>query len=169
MRKSVLLATALAAVTGCGSPAGAAGSPGPVCTEIGARAGIGVEVAAPLAARAREATLVACWDGTCRTRTVRLTPSTTVGDTTCAGDRPEDVCSAPAHLTGGGNGFADLPELPELPVSVAFTLTGGDGGTLAEHKLDVTPQRVSPNGPDCPSAGPQANLVVDSRGVVRES
>jgi len=169
MRMSAVLALALATVTGCGSPAGAAGSPGVVCTEIGARVGIGVDVAAPLGGRAGQATLVVCWNGTCRTRTVQLMPSTVAGDTTCAGERPEDVCSAPAHATGGRNGFADLPDLPALPVSVAFTLTGSDGVALAEQTLDVTPAPVSPNGPDCPSGGPQANLVVDSRGVVRES
>lgn len=167
MRTFSVLAFALLAATGCGT-AGAA-APGGACTEMGARVGIAVDVAAPLAAKARHATLEVCWNGTCQTKRVELFPATRAGDTTCAGDQPGDVCSAPAHVTGGRHGFADLPDLPELPVSAAFTLTGSDGGTITEQRVEITPKLVYPNGPDCPPGGPQAGLVVDSRGVVHES
>ncbi|WP_167165734.1 hypothetical protein [Saccharomonospora amisosensis] len=162
MRVTALLALLL--VASCGASVGSGGQR--PCTEIGVRVGIGVDIDAGLAAEA--ATLRTCWGGSCRTYPVDLFQSTAATDSTCAGDRPDDVCSARLRPTGGQHGFADIADLPERPVEVTLTVTGAGGERLAHRTLSVTPTPVYPNGPDCGAGGPQSNLVVDPRGMVSE-
>ncbi len=154
---------ALAAVTvACGT---VVRSGGQACTEMGAPRGIGVDIAPPTAARVETASLTACWNGKCRTWPVELRPSTSATDTTC-GDDPGDVCSAKVRKTGGLHGFVDIPDLPAEPVRVNLTLAEADGTEVVDRTLEVTPRRVSPNGPSCPPHVPQARLVVDESGEV---
>lgn len=157
---------ALLLVAGCGVSPGA----GEDCTAIGARVGVGVDVAPrPAGPEADAATLEACWADTCRTYPVDLFPSTRAGGTTCTGDAPDDVCSAEAVETGGRHGFADIPDLPEQPVRVTLTVTADGGEQIARQTLEITPEPVYPNGPRCGAGGPQASLTVDRAGAVRES
>jgi hypothetical protein len=160
MRVLPLLAMLLAAVTACGAPAGSGGEV--ACTAIGTPVGIGIDVS-PHADKADSATLVACWQAGCTTRTVRLYPTSGDGTTTCTGDKPSDSCSVGQIPTGGKDGFADLPGLPASPVRVTLTLEGGRPQTL-----EVTPAFSYPNGPNCGGGGPQAQLIVGPDGVVTE-
>lgn len=151
MRILVLLSLALLAA--CGTQAGA---PDRACTAIGARVGIGVEIAPSVAASVVDTTsLEVCWNGSCHTYPVELSPSTAAVDSTCTGTGPDDACSARMRETGGKNGFADIPDLPASPVQV----------TLSGVTLTVTPKLLYPNGPDCGAGGPQAKVVVDETGV----
>ncbi|PRX44629.1 hypothetical protein B0I33_111141 [Prauserella shujinwangii] len=164
MRALPALALVLVAVTACGS---SAGSGERACTAIAARAGIGVDLAPPPeGTEPREATVEACWGGSCRTVSVELVPETAATETTCEGDEPDSVCSARMRETGGLTGFADLPELPAEPVEVTLTVVTADGGEYAHRTLRVTPELVYPNGPGCGGEAAQAHLTVDSQGRV---
>ncbi len=154
------------AAAGCGSSVGT--GDGRPCTEIGARVGIGVQVAPPPAGTSlREAAVEACWEGSCRTVPVELSPATEVAETTCTGEGPDDPCSARLRETGGYTGFAPMSGLPTGPVQVTLTVTDADGERFAHRTLEVTPELVYPNGPDCEPGGPQAQLEVDEQGRVR--
>jgi hypothetical protein len=148
----VLLALLL--VTACGAQAGEGGER--ACTAIGTRVGIGLDIAPGVTASA--VTLVACWNGACRTYPVELRPSTVATGSTCAGAQPADSCSAQVRETGGQHGFVDIPDLPAAPVTV--TLSDDVHGTL-----EITPKLLFPNGPGCGGGGPQANLIVDATGL----
>jgi hypothetical protein len=167
MRRLPLLG--LLVVAGCGSPAAVGG--GGECTAIGARVGVSVDVAArSTGPAAGGATLEACWADVCRTYPVELSPSTTAAGTTCQDTaRPDAVCSAEVRETGGKQGFADIPDLPARPVRLTLTVTDDAGARLAGGTLEVTPETVYPNGPDCDPGGPQAGLAVDGAGTVRDS
>jgi hypothetical protein len=149
MRILVLLALAL--LTACGAQARS----GWACTAIAVPVGIGVEIAPSVAARFASLSLDVCWNGSCHTYPVALSPSTTAVDSTCTGTGPDDACTAHMRETGGKNGFADIPDLPAGPVQV----------TLSGVTLTVTPKLRYPNGPGCGGGGPQAHLVVDQNGV----
>lgn len=174
MRVVLLLPILLFAVAcggssiGSADPAGVGGSAGAgaerPCTMIGAPAGIRVDIAAGLPAD--HGSIEVCWDGSCQTFPVELFPATEAGPTTCTGDGPNEVCSAQAQETGGQYSFVDIPELPGLPVRTTLTVNGGAGEQLARHTVDVVPEPVYPNGPDCDSGGPQARLVVDDQGQI---
>jgi hypothetical protein len=143
----------LAVLTACGTPAG---DPGRACTAIAALTGIAVRIAPSVAARfAGTTSLEACWGGACHTYPIVLSPETTATGSTCTGTGPNDACTARMQQTGGQTGFADIPGLTTAPVRVTFS-----GETVT-----VTPKLVYPNGPDCGASGPQANLVVDERGM----
>jgi hypothetical protein len=162
----ILGVLALATVVSACGPGGAGMGGGVLCTEIGSPTGIGVKIAPPLASDVSAADLRACWGDQCRTRELTLTHSTEVVATECAGDQPDDSCSARLGRTGGKNAFAGVRDLPTEPVRVTLTLTDSGGDSLVEQTLDVTPRLTYPNGPDCPSGGPQANLAVDADGGV---
>lgn len=159
MRMLPVTAMVLVAVTACGSPSGAGGER--ACTMIGAQVGIGLDIEPAAAAKVDSATLVSCWASTCDTQDLMLSPSTGAASSTCTGDKPTDSCSAQVVPTGGKHGFATLPGLPAEPIRVTVRLSG-----FPEQTLDVIPELVYPNGPDCGSGGPQANLRVDANGVV---
>jgi hypothetical protein len=145
----------VAALAGCGG--GSAEHP---CTAIGARTGVGLEIAPPLAARTAKAVLKICWDGDCRSRRLQLNDSTRSVPQGCTGGAPDGGCGAVAVRTGGKNGFADLSSLPKRPVNVTVTLSDAGERRLLRRRIDVTPKAAFPNGPDCGEGGPQVALVV---------
>ncbi|HJQ45006.1 MAG TPA: hypothetical protein VJ870_01615 [Amycolatopsis sp.] len=144
MRIAVLAVLLL--VTACGARPGA----GQHCTAIGAPAGIAIEVAPPVASMT-SLTLDVCWNGSCHAYPVPLAASTTPAEQTCTGA----MCAVPLRQTGGRHGFADIPDLPTIPVEV----------TVSGHTADVTPRLQYPNGPDCGAGGAQAGLVLDETGL----
>jgi len=152
-----MLALLLAAATACGSPAGAGGEH--ICTDIGTLVGVGFDLQPGIAAKAGNLTLTACWPGTCVDRVVELHPSTAAGQQTCAGDS----CSVRMVPTGGKNGFADLPRLPNAPVQLTVRLAGHP-----DRNLTVTPKLSYPNGLDCGAGGPQAQVSIDDTGTPTE-
>ncbi|MFC9974987.1 hypothetical protein ACFVH6_29215 [Spirillospora sp. NPDC127200] len=155
------LALAAAALAAC-SPAGPDGG----CTAIGSPVGIGLDIAPADAARVSTAALRICWDGACRTAEPVLAPSGSAMPGDCDAGDPDAPCAASASPTGGKHGFADVPQLPETPVQVTVTLRDASGARLLERTATVTPKRTYPNGPDCGSGGPQAQLKV-SGGLLR--
>ncbi|WP_158886694.1 hypothetical protein [Amycolatopsis anabasis] len=148
--------------TACGAPAGA--GDGHPCTEIGTPVGISIDIAAPLADRARAVNVTVCWAGSCQAPRVDLFPSSEAGQSGCAGE----VCSAQARPTGAKHGFADVPGLPASPVRVTLALVSESGSTFSERVLEVTPALAYPNGPDCGAGGPQAGLTVAPDGTVTQ-
>jgi hypothetical protein len=78
------------------------------------------------------------------------------------------VCGAQAVPTGGKNGFASVPSLPERTVDATLTLTDAAGAQLVEQTLRITPKMLYPNGPDCGGGGPQTGLLVSPNGTVSE-
>ncbi|MFF5263433.1 hypothetical protein ACFY4C_31265 [Actinomadura viridis] len=161
--KGALLAAGLAVLTACGSDSAGTAKP---CTLIGTREGIGLDIAAPYAAKVSEATMKICWNGACREPEVRLMDSTTAVPQPCTGDAPDDVCGASASPDGGKTGFADLAGLPTGPVQVTLTLRDASGERLLARGLDVTPHATYPNGKDCGKGAPQAKLAVTGDGRV---
>jgi hypothetical protein len=143
-----------AILVGCG-----AGS-GRVCTMIGARVGVGLDVEAPLAATVTGASLRICWDGGCQAAAITLAPATAATAQSCSGTDPDDACQASAAPTGGLTGFADMSKLPKKPVQVTVVLRGTSEDQVFDQRITVTPKGVFPNGPDCGEGGPQAHLMV---------
>ncbi|MFI8997500.1 hypothetical protein [Streptomyces sp. NPDC053542] len=134
---------ALGLLTACG---GATGDTHP-CTLKDAPAGIGVKVHPELAGRTADATLTACWDGTCRKRTLRLRES-----------GPDGPVAWP--------GFALVRDLPAKPVRVTLVFKNPRGTTVLDRRVTVTPKPTYPNGPDCSPAGNQARLTVTEEGAL---
>jgi len=156
--KGVSVLALVPALVGCGG-GGASERP---CTGIGAQAGVGLDIAPPMAARTAKAVLKICWDSSCRTRRIHLSPSTRSVPTDCTGREPDDVCGAAAVRTGGKNGFADLPGLPKRPIKVTVILSDAVGKHFLNRRIDVTPKAVFPNGPGCGEGGPQAALIAEN-------
>ncbi|MEV0600437.1 hypothetical protein AB0I82_14250 [Streptomyces sp. NPDC050315] len=149
MRKSIGIAVpvatlaALALLTACGSSDGTH-----PCTLKDAPAGIHVKVPPELANRTADATLTACWDDTCRKRTLRLRDS-----------GPEE----PATIWPG---FAQVPGLPGKPVRVTLEFKNQRGTTVLDKQTTVTPKPTYPNGRNCSPAGHQARLTVTEQGTL---
>jgi hypothetical protein len=160
----VLAAVATLAACGDGSPLGG----GRACTGIGTPVGVSVDIDSGYAAKVGAAKLQVCWDGTCRTSNVELSPSSRGSALPCTGTGPTAVCGAQAVPTGGKNGFATVTDLPVKPVDATLTLTDPAGAPLAERALRITPKLLYPNGPDCGSGGPQTGLTVSPDGTVSE-
>lgn len=155
------------AVLGVLSLVGCASHESTNCTEIGAPAGIGIEIDASIAQEITdEASLLVSWESTNIDAIAPLYPSTEAVDEGCSGDGQEDSCSATMVPTGGKSGFADIPDLPERSVDVTITLTGLDGELYLSGEIQLTPEPTYPNGPDCPAGGNQAQLFVDAAGNV---
>jgi hypothetical protein len=154
---------AVAALAACGSLAGS----GTECSAVGTPVGIGVDIEAPFAAKVASATMKICWDGTCRTPPIVLSPSTKAGPQTCAGPGPDAPCGVAAVPTGGQHGFGSAPGLPKRPVEITLVLLGASGERVLDERLTVTPEGAFPNGLECGEGGPQAALVVTD-GRVRE-
>ncbi|WP_157847710.1 hypothetical protein [Streptomyces violens] len=146
MRKSIGITAPLAALallTACG---GADGNTHP-CTLMDAPAGIHVKVHPELANRTADATLTACWDDTCRKRTVQLREIT----------RPEEPAT-------NWPGFATVRDLPGKPVRVTLVLKNQRDTTLLDQQVSVTPKPTYPNGRNCSPAGHQARVTVTEKG-----
>ncbi|UKY54164.1 hypothetical protein [Streptomyces inhibens] len=173
MRQNVGLAAPLAALallTACG---GSAGDTHP-CTLMDAPAGIRVEVHPQLANRVADATLTACWDGTCQKRTLRLretrpeepaTPGNPVMTTESA-----TVAESPAARTAQTPepstwpGFAVVRDLPRRPIRVTLMFRNQRGATVLDRQISLTPQPTYPNGRNCSPGGRQARLTVTGEG-----
>lgn len=158
------LALLAAATTGCyGSAPFTRG-----CTEIGSPAGVAVTVerevvAAGMAADRMGLTLRICQTD-CASRPVELSPGMVTAGQTCTSDDPDGSCSASASPDGTMIGFVDLPTLTAGSVRIDGRLASGESTTkLAEVTLTAEP--TYPNGPDCPSGGPQAAVRVTTTGL----
>lgn len=149
----------LVGVLGCGA---GAGNGGHACTQIGAPAGISVDVAAELAGEATAGELEVCWDGSCHTGEMELRASTSSTNETCE----SGTCSAESTDTGETHAFNEVSELPTEQVEVTLTLRDRDGERLVHQTLPLTPEPTHPNGPDCAEGGAQAALAVTNTGTV---
>lgn len=147
--------------------AGCASAEHAPCTEIGAPAGVGVNIEATIAQHVtNDATLRVSWGSTNIEAELTLAPSTDAVDQGCSGENESSVCSATASPTGGKTGFADVPQLPAEPVDVTLVLTELDGEPRVLDQVQLTPAATYPNGPNCPVGGNQAQLRVDATGEV---
>ncbi|MEV4468405.1 MULTISPECIES: hypothetical protein [Nonomuraea] len=133
------------------------------CTAIGTPVGVSLAVRAPLAARAQEADLEVCWDGSCRRARAELFPTTRAGEQTCSGD----TCSVTAVPTGDKHGFGGVAGLPARPVEVRLTLRDAQAKPLLERTVRATPKERFPNGPQCGAGGPNTTVTVMPDGSVR--
>ncbi|MFE4537302.1 hypothetical protein ACFRKB_19820 [Streptomyces scopuliridis] len=159
---------ALALLTGCG------GSAAHICTLMDSPAGIRVEVHPELANAVADATLTACWDGTCRQRTLRLREtyseeSPTPGNpvmTTESPTTPETPAARAPQTPKPFNwpGFVLLPDLPGKPIHVRLVFRNQQGATVLDRPITVTPQLTYPNGRDCSPGGHQGRLKVTGEG-----
>ena len=149
--------TLLLLLAGCSVPTLA-------CTEIGSASGISVTVLAPYAAQVDAVRLEVCWAGQCQERDVELAPGSDTVDQGCSGPDPDDTCSATAVPNNTLVGFAELPELPAGPITVAAVLTvDGRRVTLAEAARSA--ETTYPNGPQCGAGGNQAQIEIDRTGI----
>ncbi len=139
-------------LAGCGGPAELA------CPATAARAGISLDVAAPLAAKVAKASV----DGT----ELPLFESTRATSTTCTSGKPEDSCQAAVVGTGAKNGFLDKPGLATSPITVTVRLTDAEGVVLVDQAIELTPKQVFPAGPRCGGAQPQAGVWVGPDGTL---
>lgn len=137
------------------------GSPPRECTAVAAMAGIGVQVAAPLAAGAQDVQARACQAGVCRDATVVLTQSSGVGTSGCDGQ----VCSAAATPLPDKRGFVSLPGVTTAPVVLTLTVRDAAGAALTAGEITVTPKPTYPNGPDCGAGEAQAQVLVTADAV----
>ncbi len=164
VRRTVMISVlaVVACLAGCGGIVPSTN----VCTQIGMPAGLALRVEAPLAARVKRATMRVCWDGSCRDARLVLTPSTTsVPARKTCGPGPEDTCGAVATPDGELVAFNDLPGLPKKAVRVGVALFDGEGASVLDQEIEVTPKGAFPNGPGCGEAGPQAGVVAGETGL----
>lgn len=172
MRQSVAVAgplAALALLTACG---GFAGGTHP-CTLMDTPAGIRVEVHPDLASRVAGATLTACWEDTCRKRTLQLrqrrsaepaTPGNPVMTTESATATEDPAAPPDVPERFVWPGFADVRDLPGKPVRVTLVFKDERGATMFDRQITVTPQPTYPNGRECSPGGHQAHLRVTGEG-----
>ncbi|GAA2822093.1 hypothetical protein [Crossiella cryophila] len=154
MRKFSLALAGLALLTGCGGgPASAA------CPAMAARAGIGLDIEAPLAAKVAKAELNGA--------DVHLSESTKAGPTTCTGGQPEDSCSTGMTRTGAKNAFLDQTGLKLEPTRLRVRLTDTAGAVLVDQELEITPKEIFPAGAHCGGGQPQAGVLVTADGSLR--
>ncbi|OAH11156.1 hypothetical protein [Streptomyces jeddahensis] len=144
------------------------------CTLIGAPAGIRVEVHPELANRVVDATLTACWDGTCRTRTLPLretwseqpvtpgNPVMTTESATAAESPAARTSPTPERVVRPV--FAGIRDLPRKPIRVTLVFKNPRGATVLDRQISVTPQPTYPNGRNCSPGGHQARLTVTGEG-----
>ncbi len=137
-------------------------SPGRPCTMVAAMPGIGVDVAAPLAAGAQDVRARVCQEGVCRDVAARLTQSSGPGANGCSGE----VCSAVATPLPGKHGFLDLPGITTAPALLSLSVYDAAGARLAAGEITVTPETTFPNGPDCGAGEAQAQVLVADGGVL---
>ncbi|BCK67443.1 hypothetical protein Srufu_013960 [Streptomyces libani subsp. rufus] len=173
MRQHVGLAVPLAAmvlltVSGC-----SAGDTHP-CTLMDAPAGIRVKVSPELEKRVAEATLTACWDDTCRKRTLQMretrraeqaTPGNPVMTTESATATASPAARIPqTPEPNAWPGFAVVRDLPRKPIRIALVFKNQQGATVLDRQISLTPQPTYPNGRNCSPGGHQARLTVTGEG-----
>ncbi|WP_214319983.1 hypothetical protein [Nonomuraea sediminis] len=154
MHRLVVIVALAALLTGCAQER--------ACTDIGAFAGVGVTLQPPLAAGVSRAELEVCWDGRCRRPVLELFPAQAAGQQTCTGSE----CSAKSTPTGGKYGMAEVPGLPKRRVQVTLALFDEASTKLLDRTVEITPEGLFPNGPECGELGPQGKLVVDGVGNI---
>ncbi|MGW1886649.1 hypothetical protein [Streptomyces sp. NPDC001970] len=161
---------ALALLTACGGSAGATH----LCTLIDAPAGIRVEVHPDLANTVADAILTACWDGTCRTRTLQLRETrpeepASPGNPVMTTQSAIATESPPTRTPRTPNpsvwpGFAVIRDLPGRPVDVTLVLKSQRDATVLNRQISITPKPTYPNGRNCSPGGHQARLTVTGKG-----
>ncbi|MGW7469954.1 hypothetical protein ACWGJT_36155 [Streptomyces xantholiticus] len=159
---------ALALLTACG----AGGTR--TCTLMDAPAGIRVDVHPDAANGVADATLTACWDETCRERTLQLrgtrpeepatpgNPVMTTESATAAESRAVRTPQTPEPMVRPD--FAVVRDLPGKPIHVTLVFRNQRGATVLDRRIDVTPQPTYPNGRNCSPGGHQAGLTVTGEG-----
>ena len=134
------------------------------CPAIGSVSGISVTVLAPYAADVDGVRLQVCWAGQCRQREVQLAPGSDTIDQGCSGQGRDDTCSATAVPNGTLVGFAEIPELPAGPISVAATVTVNDR-SVRIPKVRRDAEVTFPAGPHCGPGGNQLRIEIDRAGI----
>lgn len=152
--RTAALGAVLLALAACGSENGAR-----PCPLVYSPTGISVDIAAPDASRVASASIRACWNGTCATRQLTLSPSSASVPLGCGGDGPDSVCSASASPDGGRHGFAAITDLPASPVQVTLTLRDRHHRAFVDQGIRLTPKPAPPDDPHC-ATGVQAALTV---------
>jgi hypothetical protein len=159
------LAAAAVAIAGCATVPEA-------CTQIAARSGVGVTVAAELAPEVTGVHLIVCWSGQCVEDSVELSPGTTAVDRGCespgpdgAAAGPDTVCSAGLEPDGTLVGFLDIPDLPAEQLEITALAATADGGMLPERTTTAPAELVFPNGPGCGGEAPQVSVTLDRDGL----
>ncbi|MCK2244537.1 MULTISPECIES: hypothetical protein [unclassified Crossiella] len=151
----LLTLAGLALLTGCsGGPASVA------CPAMAARAGIGLDIEAPLAAKVVKATV----DG----KDVHLDESTAAVPSTCPPGKPDQPCSAKMVRTGAKNGFLDQTGLKLEPMRLSVRLTDAAGAVLVDQDIQLTPKEIFPAGAHCGGGQPQAGVLVAADGTMRQ-
>jgi hypothetical protein len=161
------LAAAAVAITGCATVPEA-------CTQIAARSGVGVTVAAELAPQVTGVHLIVCWSGQCVEDSVELSPGTTAVDQGCESPEtdgaagtagPDTACSAVLEPDGTLVGFLDIPDLPAEQLEITALASTADGGMLPERTTTAPAELVFPNGPGCGGEAPQVSVTLDRDGL----
>lgn len=144
------------------------------CTLMDTPAGIRVDVPPELADTVADATLTACWDGTCRKRTLQLretrskepaTPGNPVMTTESATATESPAARTPQTSKPGiWPGFAVIRDLPGKAIHVTLVLKNQRGAPLLDRQITTTPQPTYPNGRNCSPGGHQARLTVTEEG-----
>lgn len=127
-----------------------------VCTLAAASEGVSVRVDATLVTQVTDATMIACWDGTCRPYPLELRGMREWVDSV---DGPLDTRPVSPRPN-----FVEIRDLPTTPVVVNLVFRDRQGNTLFNERTTVTPELMYPNGPRCGGGGPQAQVVVHADG-----
>ncbi|ASO21933.1 hypothetical protein FHR81_005603 [Actinoalloteichus hoggarensis] len=160
----MLVAFGLVVLAGCGTQGAGVGVE---CTAIGARTGLGLDVAAGLAPDVAEARVLLCQDDECTETDMpadcgddcgmdSLRPGSDTVDQGCV----DGVCSASSVPDGTLHGFVDLPELAAGPAEVSVTLVDRAGAEILAETISLTVEDVYPNGPECGAGGVAAAVRV---------
>jgi len=158
LAKAALAAAAAAALMAC-----AAGTP--ACTEIAARSGVGITVAADLAPEITGVHLIVCWSGKCVEDSVVLTPGTVPVEQDCATPvSPDAACAATLEPDGTLTGFLDIPDLPAAELEITALASTAGSGRL-ERTTTAPAELVFPNGPGCGGEAPQVSVTLDRNGL----
>lgn len=169
MRRNIGLTVSLAALallTACGGST--------KCTLMYTPAGIRVAVHPKLVNSVADATLTACWDGTCRQRTLQL-PETRSAEPAIPGNPVMTTESATATQTPAPGvpqnresyirpGFADIRDLPAKPIHGTLVFKNQQGAAVLDRQVTITPRLTYPNGRNCSPGGHQARLTVTGDG-----
>ncbi|MGV9349281.1 hypothetical protein ACWDSD_31680 [Streptomyces spiralis] len=163
---------ALALLTACG------GHTQDICTLIYTPAGIRVAVHPGLASSVADATLTACWDGTCRKRTLQLgtwpeeraTSGNPVMTTESATATEPPAARAPQHPESSlpRPGFVLIRGLQSgEPVQITLLFKNQQGATVLERQISTTtPPPAYSNGRNCSPDGSQIRLTVTREGTL---
>jgi hypothetical protein len=135
------------------------------CTMMGARQGVGVQVAAGVAP-IRDLELTWCVEGDCTDSPVRLSAGDAAGSPTCEGVGDDEICGV--ELTPDGTQYGRISarkaDLPEGPVEVSGSYRAG-GRVVTIPRTTVQATTNYPNGRRCGADGTSANVTLDADGL----